>query len=130
MLDETIDSTKFVWFIKILHNWIVSNDNFGYNEVMILLDNWSFHKSSTSASLLIELRYKITYLPVYSPDFAPIEMFLSILKKNLSESWKKDNAKVSLKINKVRVYNSLIKINEKIVKNLFGRLFSYVNEYI
>ena len=130
MLDETIDSTKFVWFIKILHNWIVSNDNFGYNEVMILLDNWSFHKSSTSASLLIELRYKITYLPLYSPDFAPIEMFFSILKKNLSESWKKDNAKVSLKINKVRVYNSLIKINEKIVKNLFGRLFSYVNEYI
>ena len=87
MLDETVNSLKFIWFIKIFHNWTISNNYFGYNEVLILLDNWSFHKSSTSISLLKTLGYAVAFLPVYSPDFAPIEMCFSLLRRNLSESW-------------------------------------------
>ena len=39
MLDETVNSLKFIWFIKIFHSWTISNNYFGYNEVLILLDN-------------------------------------------------------------------------------------------
>ena len=117
-------------FIKIFHNWTISNNYFGYNEVLILLDNWSFHKSSTSISLLKTLGYTVAFLPAYRPDFAPIEMCFSLLKRNLSESWKKENSKLSLKVNKAKVYNSLSWLNKKTIKNLFGKLICNINEYI
>ena len=53
LMEETINSVNFVWFIKIVHNWLISNSYFGYHEVLLLLDNWAFHKSITSTSILL-----------------------------------------------------------------------------
>ena len=89
MIDETIDSINFIWFNSILHHWIVSNNYYEYNKVLLLLDNWSYHKSNNSMKILKTLCYTIAYIPTYSPDFAPIEMCFYILKRNLKESWKK-----------------------------------------
>ena len=47
--------------------------------------------------VLKELSYKIYYIPAYSPDFAPIEMCFSLLKRNLSELNKNENVKLSFK---------------------------------
>ena len=127
---RTVNSLKFIWFIKIFYSWTISNNYYGYNEVLILLDNWSFYKSSTSISLLKTLGYTVAFLPAYSPDFAPIEMCFILLKRNLSESWKKENSKLSLKVNKAKVYNSLSWLNKKTIKNLFGKLICNINEYI
>ena len=48
LLNRIIDSDNFTWFIKILHHWLKTNDNFGYDEVFILFDNWSIHKSEVT----------------------------------------------------------------------------------
>ena len=130
LMEETINSVNFVWFIKIVHNWLISNSYFGYHEVLLLLDNWAFHKSITSTSILKTLGYTIAYLPAYSPDFAPIEMCFSILKRYLKESCKRENTKLSLRTNKIKIYNSLAKIKENTAKKLFGRLYHYINENI
>ena len=42
-INETIDSQHFVWFLKILNQWLDSNNNFCYSEAILMLDNWSFH---------------------------------------------------------------------------------------
>ena len=130
MIDETIGSINFIWFISILHHWIVSNNYYEYNKVLLLLNNWSYHKSNNSMKILKILGYTIAYIPTYSPDFAPIEMCFCILKRNLKESWKKENKKVLLRTNKIRIYNSLRRIKQKIVKKLVEKLYSYINEYI
>ncbi len=54
----------------------------------IVLDNASFHKSSSLASIVKKFGCFLLFLPSYSPDFNPIEHFWSPLKnairKNLS----------------------------------------------
>ena len=86
--NSSVDSSKFTWFIKIMKNWLNKHNNFGFNRVEILLDNCSYHKSNETLSLLRKLRYKIYFIPTYTPEFAPIEMCFSLLKRNLSERCK------------------------------------------
>ena len=62
-----------------------------------MLDNWSFHKSSLSKRLLLKLWYTIAYLPAYSPNFAHIEMWPSMIKKNLNELCKRETINLFLK---------------------------------
>ena len=67
--NKTIDSLYFLWFINILDSWLKSKNNFKYEEIMLILDNWSFHKSLQTRELLRKLKYLVVYLPAYSPDF-------------------------------------------------------------
>ena len=63
--NNTIDFISFIWFIKILNNWLKSNDNFEYYDI-IMLDNWYKHKSQLSKNLFIKHTFKILYIPTYS----------------------------------------------------------------
>jgi transposase len=48
---------------------------------VIILDNASFHKSKESEYLLESVGCKILFLPAYSPDLNPIEIFWANFKK-------------------------------------------------
>ena len=83
VINETIGSFNFTWFIKIMTSWLKSNSYFGFSQVMILLDNWSIRNSKIVKSLLQRINFTIIYIPVYSPDFAPVKMCLSLIKRAL-----------------------------------------------
>ena len=117
LINEAINSLNNIWFLKTLHNWITSNSYFGYERVILLLDNWAYHKSSTSISILLKLGYTIVFLPAYSPEIAPIEMYFSILRRNLRDSLKKERVRFSVRNNKTKIFDSLVKIKEDIIKN-------------
>ena len=42
---NSVDSDSFVWFIKIMKNWLNYHKNFGYQLIHLLLDNCFVHKS-------------------------------------------------------------------------------------
>ena len=97
LVSNIIDSVSFIWFINILSNWIKSNDNFKNNEVAIMLDNWSVHKSQLSQILFKKHTFKILYILAYSGELAPIEMSFSLLKRNQSSSNKNQSVKLFFK---------------------------------
>ena len=39
VINETINSDSFIWFLKILHQWLSSYNNFDYSDVILMLDN-------------------------------------------------------------------------------------------
>ena len=116
-----VDSDSFMWFIKIMENWLNYHNNFGYEQIHLLLDNCSVHKSCKTMIVLKKLSYKIYYILAYSPDFAPIEMCLSLLKRNLSELNKNENAKLSFNHNLVKIHNSLSTLTAYNTRKMFGR---------
>ena len=71
--NETIDSNKFILFLDHLNSWLKSENNFGYADVLFIMDNWKYHKSKISKHKLMELSYKVVYLPPYTPQWTPIE---------------------------------------------------------
>ena len=83
LTNATIDSMKFWLFLENLNSWINKNKMFGFSEALLLMDNWSIHKSKITKTTLWEINSKVLYLLVYRPGFSPIEMWFSILKRKL-----------------------------------------------
>lgn len=50
---------------------------------VVIMDNASFHKSHESQELIQKAGCKILFLPSYSPDFNPIEIFWANFKKKV-----------------------------------------------
>ena len=48
---------------------------------MVIMDNASFHKSQRIKSLIESVRCKVIFLPPYSPDLNPIEVFWANMKR-------------------------------------------------
>ena len=42
-IDSRFNNDKFALFIQHLIKWLETNNNFGFNEVIIIMDNWSIH---------------------------------------------------------------------------------------
>ena len=54
---------------------------FKESEIGVVLDNWSIHRSKIA---MWNLKYKginVYFLPIYSPELAPVELYFSVLKK-------------------------------------------------
>ena len=88
LLKTTINSSKFIEYLidfdKFIHlKWKCKN-----RRIIIILDNASIH----SAKNLIEAMQKkfaaIFFLPQYSPQYAPVENFFSVMKSNLCSKFK------------------------------------------
>jgi len=48
---------------------------------VVIMDNATFHKSKESLKLIEEAGCKVLFLPPYSPDLNPIEVFWANFKK-------------------------------------------------
>ena len=130
LLNKTIDSNNFIWFVKILHKWLAENKIFGYDKAILILDNWSTHKSELTKNLMKKLPYTVYYLPAYSPELAPVELCFGILKKSLSELCKNETIKLSLKYNYLKIYRSLSKLTWEVVKKIFTRNLKIIYSYL
>jgi transposase len=58
---------------------------------VIIMDNASFHKSQDSQRLIEEAGCKVLFLPPYSPDLNPIEIFWANFKKIIQTNLEKCN---------------------------------------
>ena len=130
VINETISSDNFTWFIKIMVNWLKSHSYFGYSQVMILLDNWSIHRSKVTKTLFEKINFITWYIPVYSPDFAPVEMWFSLIKRALWNVCKKDNYKITISQNYTKIYDSLLQLKSVTVKKMFAHFYRIINQHL
>ena len=130
LTNETADSNKFKLFLDKLNEWIIINESFQKQEVLIVLDNWSIHKSKEVMQKLKQISNKIPYLPAYTPQFAPIELWFSKIKENLRRSWSNKVVKLSEKSGYNDKYQALKDLKSKDIKLLFKEMYSIVNKFL
>ena len=99
VINETIDSNNFIWFLKILISWFQSNNYFEYSQVILLLDNCSIHKNDLTIIVLQRFKFTTLFILVYSPDFAPVEFWFSLIKRKLSEISKRQSYLLTVRQN-------------------------------
>ena len=128
--NNTVNSIKFVVFLENLKQWLRNNNDFNYSDILLLLDNWSIHKSIESIKKLKKIDAKILYLPSYSPNFAPVEEFFGIMKMKIKKQWIKEVVKLNIKANYDKIVKSLKAIKSISIRKMFNNLYSQIKTYI
>ena len=72
---KSINKRKFKHFLERLRQLNYADD------IMLMMDNLSFHKSGDTKQRMDELGFSYTYTPVYSPQYNGIEEVIGIGKQ-------------------------------------------------
>ena len=78
--NKTINSNKFILLLNQLNSWLKSINNFGYDEMLLIIDNWSYRKSLCTKYWLIKYSFKVIYLPSNTPQWTPLENGFRLIK--------------------------------------------------
>ena len=78
----TSSSILLIKFFMQLFEWL-SQTGIHTDEISIILDNWAFIRSKYVKSFWQSIEMKLYYLPAYSPELAPVELYFSQLKSSL-----------------------------------------------
>lgn len=78
-----IENSKEEAIVDFLHQ--VKAANASYRAIIIVLDNFSSHKSDKVVSTAAELGIYLVYLPPYSPDLNPTEFIWKSIRRELSK---------------------------------------------
>ena len=78
------NSEEFIRFLEVLIKTLNECDGWKTEEIGVILDNWSIHRSRNVLSFWKNQQLKLFFIPQYCPEMAPIEVFFAMLKKKLS----------------------------------------------
>ena len=89
------NSKKFIWFMKNLKIWLIDRLGYRASQIVVISDNWAFHRSKRTINYLKNSNLKILFLPPYTPQMAPVELFFSLLKRMLKKHSKAQRIKIA-----------------------------------
>ena len=108
-------------FLNRLNYWLSQNNRFEKKEILVILDNWSIHKTVEVVQKILEINWNVIFLPAYTPQFSQIEMWFSKIKWNLRQLYSRKIVKLSLKSSNNDVFNTMKHIIEINLKQLKWR---------
>ena len=127
---NTINSDVFIQFMTNLDKWIHDNHKFGYNEVLITLDNCPCHFSKLTLIALSKLDLKVIFLCPYSPDFAPVEQWFSFIKRKLALKNKAKSVNLMKEFPLSLIYDTVKELKQSYIKNYFKKFNSVIKSFI
>ena len=86
MLDKTVKSDWFQWFLCILKYFLKLRKLDMYGDSVIMLDNASYHTAFDTQDIMKKLGMKVCFLPPYSPVLAPVEQFFKLSKARIKST--------------------------------------------
>ena len=124
--NQTINSDRFSDYISKFNEWIANRGTFGFRNLIILLDNWSSHRSKKCMKLFKTMDHHIVFNPQYSPQLAPIEMWFSYIKQQLKRRMKYQTLNLSNRFSQNTMLDTLKDLNKIIVRNCFKEFYAEV----
>ena len=126
----TIDSTLFYQFLIVLWNWIEKSDVFLDKDIMMILDNWSSHRSNLVKGFMTKSRYKMCFLPPYSPHLAPVEEIFRTLKSRINKKLRNRAIKLSKNEGLDELMTVFQSITKECVKNWYITLYQNIETHV
>ena len=120
--NTTINSEKFLMLIEHLEDWLKKSHYFELYDVLLIMDNWSIHKTTRAKNRLSAENIKVLFLPWYTPQWVPIESLFGIIKNKLISSKFEGVINLSQKKNYNIILDCMRSINSIVLKKLFAKM--------
>ena len=129
-ISKTNNSTNFAKYISQLKRWIELDLNKDANDTLILLDNCSIYKSKLSIEKLRNIRATIVFIPAYTPEFAPIELFFNTLKKHLTRQWRNQIVKLNSKEGTKNIWEAVAAISQSEIISYWAHAIKQIRMHL
>ena len=126
--NETLTADRFMTFLKILKTFLIENNNFEFKNVVLMLDNLSWHRTSKIIDLWQKYSFNIWYIPPYFSLFAPVELVFEILKRKLAQKYKGKRTSLSNYEGYTLVVMWLEEIKAEVIINCFSHFYRETRE--
>lgn len=93
IFDGTLDQHLFAHYVKTELKPMLADDD------ILILDSCSVHKSKLVLKTFEECRINAVFLPPYSPDYNPIELFWAKIKSHLRKAKARTHVALEVAIN-------------------------------
>ena len=124
------NASKFIDFMKKLLFWVKFDLNYDLKKTLVILDNLSIHRAKCTLNLLSKAEASFSFIPAYTPEFAPIKLIFNILKMRLI----KQSSSRSLKLNKKDAFRALkealVSVDRKEIQKCFNHSFNTMSDYL
>ena len=121
---------NFAFYLKNMTSWLDENQNFGCDQVSIILDNCSIHRAGKTMEYLHSRPWNIYFLPPYSPQLAPVELAFNNIKAHI----KHRSRDTGLKLNTTRGLGYSLEIMKPIeaksVKGYYSNFFETLKGFL
>ena len=94
-VEKRNNSETFIRFLKSLNEWIEDKLCISPSQIILIMDNWSIRRTINVKLKLKEFKWKVIMLPLYTPEYNPIELYFGIAKRRF---WRQTESLV-MKIN-------------------------------
>ena len=95
-------------------------------DIGIILDNCSIHRSKLVREYCKKKGIKLYFLPQYSPELAPVEIYFSNIKHSIVQKIGKDSADMKTEESISKIADCIHNISREYIKGLWSRLMNIV----
>ena len=124
------NSNVFIEFVDELRKFINSKDYYKDKTILLLIDNASYHKTKPVVEKLRWISRLIIFIPPYSPQFNPIELFFAALKAKIRRLRIERALKLSTEAGRQGVVDAINQIKPSIIVGWFTTTFRIINKLI
>ena len=121
---------NFAFYLKNMTSWLNENQNFGCDQVSIILDNCSIHRAGKTMEYLHSRSWNIYFLPPYSPQLVPVELAFNHIKAHIEHR----SRDTGLKLNTTRGLGYSLEIMKPIeaksVKGYYSKYFETLKGFL
>ena len=110
----TVDSRifgVFLSFITKISDWLELET---CKKAVLLLDNAPTHKSSLTTEIIGKQGLQVTFLPAYSPEFAPVELIFGSIKSKMRSQDKSSPHNFGKESGIIEIVKSLMSLDEEV----------------
>ena len=130
LTNQTMGSEGFLSYMQSFKEWMSDNDYFGYKKLIVTMDNCAIHRSKRSLAEIGNMFNEIMYIPVYSPQLAPVEMWFSFIKHNLKTKMKFQVWNLNNKNRREWVFESMKSLTSKLVRSYFTKFYTEIRQHL
>ena len=130
VIDGTLNSKKFTEYLDRLFKYLKDAKNVDTSKIGLILDNCSVHRSREVSNYFARRNIAIILLPPYWPEFAPVELLFSLVKRNIMKIHKNEGLDLSKECNRSKILKAFQKIDWSCIRNIWKPMFSKMKKSI
>ena len=120
---------SFSDFLKDLWKFIKLKYRCTSKRTIIMLDNAATHRTKNVINIMKENFDLVYYLPPYSPQYAPVEHFFSLLKNTISKSCKQKWINLNSEKGRSEISSALQSIVSSFIINCWWHLIKMTTQH-